>query len=172
MKIKELTSEINNLQKLIDDLTGNLKNLKAKLAEEQKKEPVYERVKENDVYYYITCNGGKLCVTADCDNDDNFSNGCYNNNNYFHSHDRAAEVRDKIEFLLKLERLHDIYCPDYVPDLNNAEETKWYVFYCNNNKQYDYDWGNRCRTIIQVYFPTPEIAKKVCDILNAELKSE
>ena len=74
---------------------------------------------------------------------------------------------DKIELLLKLERLHDIYCPDYMPNWE-SDSLKHYVGY-NTFKE---KWCSCCVRVmedaIQVYFPTHEIAQKVCDILNKE----
>ena len=84
--------------------------------------------------------------------------------------ERDEEVADKINFLLKLERLHDIYCPDYVPDWQDNAR-KYYVFYGEKDSTY---YVGGCLAADRkpcVYFPTTEIAQKVCDILNGKTKN-
>ena len=96
----------------------------------------------------------------------------FENNNYFLTKERAEEVADKINFLLKLERLHDTFCPDYKPDWNGKSKEKWTVTVV-------FDYGEKkykpyCsavednRTI--VCFNSRETACKVCEILNEELE--
>ena len=65
----------------------------------------------------------------------------FENNNYFLTKERAEEVADKIKFLLKLERLHDIYCPDYKPNWNNEWESKFYIFYKVVRKAHSFRGG-------------------------------
>lgn len=94
----------------------------------------------------------------------------FESNNYFHTRKRAEEVADKINLLLKLERLHDTYCPDYVPDWQDNAR-KYYVFYGTKDSTY---YVGGCLAVDRkpcVYFPTTEIAQKVCDILNGETKN-
>lgn len=88
---------------------ASLKNIEIPTIEE----PKYERVKEGENYYWVGTYCGRLVAIAGTENpiDSNFDN-----NNYFHTKERANEVADKINFLLKLERLHEIYCPDYKPN--------------------------------------------------------
>ena len=92
--------------------------------------------------------------------------------NYNGSKERAEEVTDKIKFLLKLERLHDIYCPDYKPNWNNEWESKFYIFYNICYKKYQYSvsyWTPHC---LNIYFNSEETAEKVCEILNKEEENE
>lgn len=92
----------------------------------------------------------------------------FENNNYFHTKKRAEEVADKINFLLKLERFHDIYCPNYKPDWSNDKDYKHYIYYDEKAKKWTFDVVTKYHLVVCVYFPTSEIAQKVCDILNKE----
>ena len=70
---------------------------------------------------------------------------------------------------MKLERLHDTFCPDYVPDWSD-NKSKFYVFYNHRDKCYDIDTKIFVECESNVFFPSGEIARKVCDILNKELE--
>ena len=88
-------------------------------------------------------------------------------NNCFKTEERAKEVLDKINLLLKLERLHDIYCPDYKPDWVRADD-KHYALYDKQNNKYVCGSTIGWSEATNVFFPTKEIAQRVCDILNKE----
>ena len=92
-------------------------------------------------------------------------------NNCFKTEKRAKEVLNKIELLLKQERLHDIYCPDYKPDWSSNEK-KYLILYSHTTNRYSvgrYSVGHAVYSeCLLPCFPTEEIAQKVCDILNSE----
>lgn len=144
---------------------ARLKGIEIPKVEE---EPKFKRVKTAAPYYYISNNpNGRIDYYNRTENNGIYDNYYYNNNNYFHTRKRAEEVVDKINFLLKLERLHDIYCPDYVPDWQDNAR-KYYVFYGERDSTYSI---GSCLAVNRkpcVYFPTVEIAQKVCNILNEE----
>ena len=149
-------SDYENLKQELETLKNKCKELEDKIKQaKQDDEPRFER-REGELYYWVSTNNGKAERVASTDNAGRYDKPWYDNNNYFHTAERAQEVADKINFLLKLERYHDTFCPDYVPNWNNSRERKFAVYY-----------DMRHRTT--VYFPTEEIAKKVCDILNAEI---
>lgn len=178
--IEQFEERIAQLTELVKSGSEAIKSIEAALraAEEERdrladqrreQEPKFERVGKYGKYYSILFNGAAMtCEERDngqnCfDDTDNFES-----NNYFKTEQRAQEVADKINFLLKLERLHDIYCPDYKPDWKGADD-KHYVVRDGQRKKY------ACRSTIGwsgiacVFFPTREIAQKVCNILNEEL---
>lgn len=147
---------------------ARLKGIEIPKVEE---EPEFKRVGYEQEYYYIgklnTAGFGAVC-TLEIGHflDKTF----FENNNYFHTKKRAEEVADKINFLLKLERLHDIYCPGYVPDWQD-NAIKYYVFYGEKDSTY---YVGSCLAVNRkpcVYFPTTEIVQKVCDILNGKTKN-
>ena len=91
--------------------------------------------------------------------------------NYNGSKERAEEVADKINFLLKLERLHDTFCPDYKPDWGKISKTKWGVAFNSDQKVYKPYWTNTIDINI-TYFNSEETAEKVCSVLNKEIENE
>ena len=140
-------------------------------------EPMFNKVKCNEHYYSIRLSSEGFIPPESswfCQRDTGIDHGNFLSNNYFHTKERAEEVINKMEFLLKLERLHDIYCPDYVPnwDSNLEKDWKYYVFYNYSLKCWMVGSCalNKIPTI--TYFPSQEIAEKVCDILNEENKNE
>lgn len=175
---EQLDKEIKQLSERVEQLTNFVESTKAilKAAEEERdrlaaqqreKEPKFERVKSHEIYSCIIINSCGASVVSDKD----FGTGAdlryFENNNYFHTRERAQEVANKINFLLKLERLHDTFCSDYMPDWNDGEN-KYFVFYDNTCKRYAFNAVAVVEYEPGVYFPTGKIAKKVCDILNAE----
>ena len=121
-RIDELKSLIENCKKTIESSEKEIEMLKSK-------EPVFERVKKDKNYYSLGDFSGKIITHPIPDDGSELHKKRFENNNYFHTEERAEEVADKINFLLKLERLHDIYCPDYKPNWNNEWESKFYIFY-------------------------------------------
>ena len=70
---------------------------------------------------------------------------------------------------MKLERLHDIYCPNYKPNWHEESGSiKHCIAYDTSRAKWDSCNAQIMEDAIQVYFPTDEIAQKVCDILNRE----
>ena len=175
-KLNERIAQLTELVKSGEETISATKEM-LKLAEQERdrladqrreSEPKFERVDKYIEYFSLTFDGGAMiCEERDCggncyDDTNNFE--CYN---YFHTDKRAQEVADKINLLLKLERLHDIYCP-------NSESGKYYISQNTESGRYCYGYirnvPNKFPT--STMFPSEEIAQKVCDILNAELMGE
>lgn len=74
----------------------------------------------------------------------------------------AVEVADKINFLLKLERLHDTFCPDW----NDKRKAKWAVVFDYAENKYASYWNPVTDNHTIVYFDSKETAEQVCKILN------
>ncbi len=185
-ELEKLNERITQLTELVKTGSEAIKNMEAalKAAEEEKdrlesqrrEEPTFKRVQNREYYWSVGTtyvNEGKAATCRHCENFDCGDTNYFLNNNYFKTHERAQEVADKMNFLLKLERLHDVFCPDYVPDWN-SNEWKYFVFYDNSKGYKGYRVDTRatfeCKT--NVFFPTSEIAQKVCDVLNAELEEK
>lgn len=176
-------TELEQLSKRIEQLavaikTGNaaIKSMETalKAAQEERnrfleQKPKFKRVEKGEIYFTIT---GELNVIQSIEGGYSIDDNKYNVNNYFHTEERAQKVVDKINFLLRLERLHDTFCPDYAPDWDNYNEGKATVFYHHSKKQYVVQAYSFMKIPTGVYFPTSEIAQKVCDILNKELEEK
>ena len=164
-RICDLKRTIESYENIIKASENEIKKLEAE------KEPALERVEKGLHYYSVKVDGcGVATAELYVDNHTIFNDAMFKNNNYFLTEERAKEVTDKINFLLKLERLHDIYCPDYKPDWNNVEENKWYATFDSNNKKYTRFWTNVHLEAV-VYFDSKETADKVCEILNKEIEN-
>ena len=178
--IKELNERISQLTELVRTGSEAIKNMETalKAAKEERdrladqrreQEPKFERTKSGKNYYKIGFTLGMAGVGQSCEMYAEIDNAHFNHNNYFKNPERAQEVADKINFLLKLERLHDTFCPDFNLGLGDGLDVeKYYVYYNFVHMK----WMSSCMihssSAVQVYFPTREIAQKVCDILNME----
>ena len=155
-----------------DNLERRIKQLEAVVGKiEAESEPKFERVKRGEQYYHVGVDYD-VCVYPLSDTDNHYNKMGYDNNNYFHTEERAREVCDKIKLLLKLERLHDIFCPDYKPDWNDSTVYKHLVYFNHSRRKYCWDSFaySESEYAGAVYFPTEEIAQKVCDVLNKDFE--
>ena len=173
-RLRELDDRFNAVDEQVKALSKQIEQLEKELAG-AKGEPGFERKLDKDSYWYVTTNFGDPIVYVERESNGFFDNKCFENNNYFHTKERAQEVADKIRLLLKLERLHDIYCPDYKPSPNDKDKRTYYIYKdYSSGKHASWEYGvlTVTRNAVEVYFPTKEIAQKVCDILNTELKQD
>lgn len=165
-KIYDLKRTIENCKNIIKANENEIKKLEA-----EKEKPAFGRVKKGEGYYSI----GKFCTGEFIsyqltEKNESFDENYFKSNNYFHTKERAEEVADKINFLLKLERLHDTFCPDYKPDWNDKSEAKWVVVFDYGENKYASYWNAVTDNRTIVYFDSPETVNKVCEILNKELE--
>lgn len=165
-KIYDLKRTIENCKNIIKANENEIKKL-----EKEKEKPAFERVERGKKYYFVDVYRGKYFAKYEVDEHSILDDEIYASNNYFHTRERAEEVADKINFLLKLERLHDTFCPDYKPDWGNISTTKWWVAFNNDQKVYKPYWTNSIDSNI-TYFNSEETANKVCEILNKEIANE
>ena len=152
------------------DLEKRIKQLEAVINKiETDSEPKFEIVKGEE-YYYIDLLGSGFNMAVQKDQYLGGFEMCrVDQNNCFKTKERAEEVANKINLLLKLERLHDIYCPNYKPNWHEESGSfKHYVYYDTSEAKWYPCNTQIMEDAIQVYFPTKEIAQKVCDILNKE----
>lgn len=135
---------------------------------EDKPEPVFERAERGRFYYSICTNCNELETTycVECGLESNVRS--YDCGNYFLTEEKAQKVADKMNFLLKLEKLHETYCPNFKPDWNSNEGNKCRIFFNHNINAFDYTFEAKYEDLTGVFFSSDEIAEKVCDILNKE----
>lgn len=167
--IDVLRKESAKLSGMIEKLNNKIKEVEAakeQLIKEQN-EPKFEIVKGEEYYYINFLNTGFNMVVQKDKYLGGLEKARVDQNNCFKTEERAREVLDKIELLLKLERLHDIYCPDYKPNWDR-DFIKHYVCYDTSKEKWSSCSIRAMKDAVQVYFPTSEIAQKVCNILNRE----
>jgi len=165
--LREESTRLSNMITKLNDEIQEAETKKEQLVKEQN-EPKF-KITRDEKYYFVDFRfpGCKLDVKSDVYMDALIDKNRVDQNNCFKTKERAKEVLDKIELLLKLERLHDIYCPDYKPDWVRADD-KHYALYDKQNNKYVCDSTTGWSEATTVFFPTEEIAQKVCDILNKE----
>ena len=89
--------------------------------------------------------------------------------NCLRTEERAEQVAKKMRLLLRLEQLHDMLCPDYVPDWEN-EKDKFCLCYHHEGKQWSVESWLFFESQGFVWFDTFENAEKAAEILNKELE--
>ena len=89
--------------------------------------------------------------------------------NYFPTEARAEQVAEKMRMLLRLEQLHDMLCPDYVPDWKDGR-LKYRVYFSHFQGKYGVNCSNNIEDSCVVVFDTNENAEKAAEILNKEME--
>ncbi len=167
-RIKEIETELSNISERKKVLETELSELK----EKQEKETDLPRV-EKGFYSHIKISEVDTYIAQKTDDLDMIDDYLYYGNNYFPEQyeDFALDIIDKFKFILFLARQKMIYCPDYKPDWNDSE-SKWFVYFDHKCNKFCVGIFNYCETKEIVYFPTAEIAQKVCDKLNEQLRNK
>lgn len=162
---------MNDIEKKIEALKaeflGKLEALR-KEAEAQKKqeEPKPWKPKDGEDYFYI---GIDFTINSWENVDDDTDKRNFRIGNYFPTEERAEQVAKKMRLLLRLEQLHDMLCPDYVPNWEDSR-LKFYVFFDHEQGNLNITASSFCDTISLVTFETRENAEKAVKILNKELE--
>lgn len=100
---------------------------------------------------------------------DDIDESCILSGNYFPTRERAEQVAKKIRLLLLLEQLHDMLCPDYVPDWKD-DRLKFQVYFSHLQGKYDTSCSTGTENPCMVVFDTNENAEKAAEILNKEME--
>lgn len=163
---------MNDIEKKMEALKaeflGKLEELQ-KEAEMQKKqeEPKPWKPKDGEDYFYI---GIDFTIDSWENVDDDTDKRNFRIGNCFPTEARAEQVAEKMRLLLRLEQLHDMLCPDYVPDWSNEEEHKFYLFYDRKTGNWKYTYWSAFDFRVGEYFDTEKNAEKAAEILNKELE--
>ena len=163
---------MNDIKKKLEDLKaeflGKLEALE-KEAEMQKKqeEPKPWKPEDGEDYFYI---GIDFTIDSWENVDDDTDKRNFRIGNCFPTEERAEQVARKIRLLLQLEQLHDMLCPDYVPDYEDDDEVKSHVYFDHSLDRYDISYSTRRENPCMVAFDTKKNALKAAEILNKELE--
>ena len=166
-KIEHLEAQILDYKKELERLESEIEFLKSS-NELDKELNEISRVKKGDYFYSIFI-GDKIKWVHNIEVNDEWCDCKYNAGNYFKSEEKVQDFASKIAFLFNIQKLHDIYCPDYEPDWSITNKRKYFIRYDTVYNKYRIDFVNSFKSNSEVYFPNLEIAQKVCDILNKEL---
>ena len=91
--------------------------------------------------------------------------------NCFKTKKRAEQVAKEMRLLLRLEQLHDMLCPDYVPDWENYGQ-KFLVYFNHAENRWNIGASNAFELRCATYFDTEENAEKAAEILNKMRESK
>ena len=157
---------MNDIEKKLEALKAEfLEKLEAlrKEAEAQKKQ---EEPKLGEKYFYIS-QFGRAILDTFTQHPTDFARK--NLGNFFSTEARAEQVAEKIRLLLWLEQLHDMLCPDYVPDWKD-DRLKFYVYFDHKRGNLNRTASSHCDMLSLVAFETRENAEKAAEILNKEME--
>lgn len=163
---------MNDIEKKLEALKAEfLRKLEEleKEAEAQKKqeEPKPWKPEHGEQYFTI---GNRADIFRYTYYEDSIDESNIKFGNCFRTKERAEQVADKMRFLLRLEQLHDMLCPDYEPDWNNDGELKFCLGYDHADDCWLVDFFNVTQ-YPTVYFDTNENVEKAAEILNKENKN-
>lgn len=162
---------MNDIEKKLEALKAEfLEKLEAleKEAEMQKKqeEPKPWKPEDGEDYFYI---GIDFTIDSWENVDDDTDKRNFRIGNCFRTGERAEQVAKKMRMLLRLEQLHDMLCPDYVPDWKD-DRLKFYVYFDHEQGKYDTSCSTGIENQCMVVFDTNENAEKAAEILNKEME--
>ena len=161
---------MNDIEKKMEALKADfLEKLEAleKEAEMQKKQEEPKPWKpEVGEKYFVAVEDGADVVQYCEDSIDEFN---IRFGNCFRTKERAEQVARKMRLLLRLEQLHDMLCPDYVPDWED-DRLKFYVYFDHEQGNLNITASSFCDALSLVAFETRENAEKAAEILNKETR--
>ena len=147
---------IEKLEKQIEELRAEVERLKNE-----------EALKRTEHYYFFNIDGdGDFYIDED---NDGITTECYDNWNYFLSEESSERFLSAVEELKVLQHYHEMYCPNYIPNWNDEDEVKWYVFFNKALDRYQYSYDTYDFRLNEIYFDSEETVRKVCDRLNENL---
>ena len=163
---------MNDIEKKLEALKaeflGKLEALR-KEAEAQKKqeEPKPWKPEAGEEYFFVNNDLSIYCFCNYNGEEDRYN---FEIGNCFRTGERAEQVAEKMRLLLRLEQLHDMLCPDYVPDFGSGEAT-YCLYYDYSSSHWAAEGWYDCNCRVNgPYFDTLENAEKAAEILNKELE--
>ena len=164
----------------MNDIEKKLEALKAKFLEkleELQKEAEAQKEQEElkpwkpeteEQYFFVK---DSFYASGYWNENDEVDNHNFEIGNCFRTKERAEEVAKKMRLLLRLEQLHDMLCPDYVPDFGSGEAT-YCLYYDYSSSRWAVEGWYDCNCRVNgPYFDTEENAEKAAEIRNKELTS-
>lgn len=153
------------LEEKIIQLETELEKVKTELAESKR---TVWKPKYGDSFYYASNDGnisGRIFSGCMLDNRLIDMNNIFKCTTEIEQHlkwynDNVLRVQNR------LMQLHELLCPDYFPDWNNDNEDKYFIHFDNDQRIWKHSVSVTANP--QTVMFTYEVAKKVCEILNAE----
>ena len=141
---------MNDIEKKIEELKSEFLTKLETLQKEVKMQQGEQKLWKPEIgesYFFIRSDFG---VTDKVKGTTSFETDRISNGNCFKTKKRAEQVAKKIRLLLRLEQLHDMLCPDYVPDYK-GDETKYHLYFSHVQGKYEVScstsWENPCMVV-------------------------
>jgi len=161
---------MNDIEKKLEALKAEFLGKLEALEKETKIQKRQEKLKpwkpEVGEKYFVAVEDGADVVQYCEDSIDEFN---IRFGNCFRTKERAEQVARKMRLLLRLEQLHDMLCPDYVPDWED-DRLKFYVYFDHEQGNLNITASSFCDALSLVAFETRENAEKAAEILNKETR--
>ena len=161
---------MNDIEKKLEalkaDFLGKLEALEKEAEMQKKQEELKPWKPEREEKYFTIENSFDVVQYTYCEDGIDESNIQFGN--YFRTEERAEQVAKKMRLLLRLEQLHDMLCPDYVPDWENYGQ-KFLVYFNHAENRWHIGYSNAFELRCATYFDTEENAEKAAEILNKEM---
>lgn len=167
-KLEALKAKFKKLEALKAKFLGKLEALQKEAEMQKKQEELKPWKPEVGEKYFVAVEDGADVVQYCEDSIDEFN---IRFGNCFRTKERAEQVARKMRLLLRLEQLHNMICPDYVPDYEDDDEVKFYVYFNHLQGKYDISCSTSVENPCMVVFDTEKNAQKAVEILNKELTS-
>ena len=162
---------MNDIEKKIEALKaeflGKLEALEKEAEMQKKQEELKPWKPEREEKYFTIENSFDVVQYNYCEDFIDEYNIQFGN--CFPTKERAEQVAKKMRLLLRLEQLHDMLCPDYVPDWENYGQ-KFLVYFNHAENRWHIGASNAFELRCATYFDTEESAEKAAEILNKELE--
>ena len=161
---------MNDIEKKIEELKSEFLTKLETLQKEVKMQQGEQKLWKPEIgesYFFIRSDFG---VMDKVKGTTSFETDRISNGNCFKTKKRAEQVAKKIRLLLRLEQLHDMLCPDYVPDFGSGEAT-YCLYYDYSSSHWAAEGWYDCNCRVNgPYFDTLENAEKAAEILNKEMR--
>ena len=162
---------MNDIEKKMEALKaeflGKLEALEKEAEMQKKQEEPKPWKPEREEKYFTIENRFDVVQYTYCEDGIDESNIQFGN--CFRTKERAEQVAEKMRLLLRLEQLHDMLCPDYVPDWGNYGQ-KFLVYFNHAENRWHIGASNAFELRCATYFDTEENAEKAEEILNKEME--
>ena len=160
---------MNDIEKKIEELKSEFLTKLETLQKEVKMQQGEQKLWKPEIgesYFFIRSDFG---VTDKVKGTTSFETDRISNGNCVPTKERAEQVAKKMRLLLRLEQLHDMLCPDYVPDWED-DRLKFQVYFDHEQGNLNITASSYCDTLSLVAFETRENAEKAAEILNKEMR--
>lgn len=163
---------MNDIEKKMEALKaeflGKLEELQNEVEMQREQEEWEPWIPEVGEQYFAVADGADVTRFTYCGDSIDESNIQFGN--CFQTKKRAEQVAEKVRLLLRLEQLHDMLCPDYVPDFGSGEAT-YCLYYDYSSSHWAAEGWYDCNCRVNgPYFDTLENAEKAAEILNKEMR--